>query len=165
MSRTSSHHISTKATDLFRTKVDNFYANGDALFREITERDYGIDGIIELFENGCPTGKIALIQIKGTDSTIVPLKSYNGVSCQISLSNVQYALQTNVPVILVYISTKDDILYYLNLNEVSEQILEEKINNKNVTVRIPNENMITEDFSELFSVINSFYEENNNVHI
>ena len=74
MKRASTHIIETKSTDIFRAKVNGFYQNGDALFRDITERDYGIDGLVELFEDGCPSGEIALVQIKGKEDTIIPLK-------------------------------------------------------------------------------------------
>ena len=52
MSRSKPHVIETKSRDYLRSKIDDFYENGDALFREISERDYGVDAIIELFENG-----------------------------------------------------------------------------------------------------------------
>ncbi len=61
MGRTATHVIETKATDFIQSKVNGFYLNGDSLFRQITERDYGIDAIIELFNNGVPTGQIALV--------------------------------------------------------------------------------------------------------
>ena len=63
--RTSSHVIETRSRDLFQQRINNSFKNGDALFRNLSERDYGIDGIIELFDNGQPTGKIAFVQIKG----------------------------------------------------------------------------------------------------
>ena len=56
MSRISSHIIETKTRDYIRSVIDNYYENGDALFRELSERDYGIDGLIELFCDGDPTG-------------------------------------------------------------------------------------------------------------
>ncbi len=157
MNRISSHFIATKSTDLFRLKVNGFYPEGDALFRELSERDYGIDGMIELFENGCPSGNIALIQIKGTNDMIVPLKKSDGVSCKVSTSNIQYAFQKNIPVILIYISVKNSIMYYECLNNVSDDISEQKITQKTMTVRIPNRNMVIDDIEPIFSLIRSFY--------
>ena len=75
MSRIPSHVIETKTRDYIRSVIDKYYENGDALFRELSERDYGIDGLIELFREGDPTGQIALVQIKGTSNTIQPLKN------------------------------------------------------------------------------------------
>lgn len=105
MTRVSSHVIETRSCDWFKAKVNKFFENGDALYREISGRDYGIDGIIELFKNGQPTGKFALVQIKGTKSKITPMKrTSNYVSCKVSSSNAKYAFQKNIPVILAYIS-------------------------------------------------------------
>lgn len=162
MSRKSSHVIETNSTDIFRTKVNSFYSNGDALFRDVTERDYGIDGLIELFENECPTGMISLIQIKGKENTIVPLKKYDGVSCQISTSNVHYAFQKNIPVIVVYLSIKDNVFYYVCLNDLVDDISDEKMNNNKITIRIPNENLIVDDLEPMFSKIRDFYSEDLN---
>lgn len=38
MSRVSSHAIETIARDYVRSEINRFYDNGDALFRELTER-------------------------------------------------------------------------------------------------------------------------------
>lgn len=67
MSRNSNHVRETKSRDMVRGLINSFYANGDALVREWAERDYGIDFVLELFEDGVPSGKIAFLQIKGTD--------------------------------------------------------------------------------------------------
>ena len=55
--RSSSHVRETVARDMVRSKINSFYHNGDALIREWSERDYGIDFVLELFDGGCPTGK------------------------------------------------------------------------------------------------------------
>lgn len=160
MSRLPSHVIETQSTDIFRIKVNSYYSNGDALFRNITERDYGIDGIIELFENESPTGIISLIQIKGTENKIVPLKTHDSVSCQISISNVNYAFQRNIPVIVVYLSIIDSLFYYVCLNDIVDDISDEIYNKKSITIRIPNKNLIVNDLEPLFSKIRDFYKEN-----
>ena len=158
MIRAPSHVISTKSVNIIKSKVDGFYDNGDALFREISGFDYGIDGMIELFENTCPTGEIALVQIKGTENKIMPLKTFEGVSCSITTSNIQYAFQNNLPVILLYVSIKDSIIYYECLNNVSNSISDEKMNQDKITIRIPNENMIQDDMEPIFRIIKSFYD-------
>lgn len=70
MPRTDPHKIETKSKDIFRCIVNsNEYC--DALVRDITENDYGIDFIVELFENKNPTGMISYIQLKGTNKKTV----------------------------------------------------------------------------------------------
>lgn len=85
MARISSHIIESRSFNEIKRKIDY---NGEALLRRLDDRDYGIDAVIELFNDGKPTGMFALVQIKGTEKTIVPLrKSPTKISCQISLSD------------------------------------------------------------------------------
>lgn len=69
--RISTHKIETKTRNNIRKIIDS----GPFLFRELTERDYGIDAIIEYFNDEKVTGKIAFIQIKGTNSKLSHLKA------------------------------------------------------------------------------------------
>lgn len=66
MARISTHSTATICTNKFRTIID---ATEAAIYKELTDRDYGVDGIVELFD--CVTkevtGQIAYIQIKGKE--------------------------------------------------------------------------------------------------
>lgn len=63
MTRTSPHVIETKSRQILESALANFsndtICEGDLLFRVTTERDYGIDGMVELFSSGEPTGRMA----------------------------------------------------------------------------------------------------------
>lgn len=156
--RIPAHNVETQSRDLVRTKIDE---NGDALFREITERDYGIDAIVELFDNGNVTGKLALLQIKSTQKAIVPLKRGEEISCKISSSNAQYALQNNIPVILIYTSLQEKgNFYFANVQSIlKEHIHKIKRGQKSITVKIPLINSTQESIQPFFDIINSFYEQ------
>ena len=107
------HIVETRSRDNIRSLIDR---DGIALLRDLTERDYGIDAIMELFEDGCVTGKFALLQLKGKEHKIVPLKGSEEISCSISASNASYALQQNIPVILIYASLEEkENFYYIAL--------------------------------------------------
>ena len=124
MTRTSQHAKETVSRDFVRTKIDNYYQNGDALIRDWSERDYGIDFILELFENGYPTGKIAFMQIKGTSKKIKRLKTANCISCSnVSISSLYYAKQKHIPFILIYASMEDPkCFYYVDIQSVASGI-------------------------------------------
>ncbi len=159
--RTPTHVIETKSRDKIRTIIDN-YQNGDALFREISERDYGIDAVLELFHEGNPTGKFALLQLKATEKTIVPNKDNTFISVPgITLANANYALQNNIPVILIYTSiTKNTAFYYSSLQDLITEEIVQKINNNlsnKTTVRIPIENCILDNIQPLINLIEEFY--------
>lgn len=161
MARTDPHVVETRSVNWFRTKVADFYENGDALYRGLSERDYGVDGIIELFENRMPTGKIAFVQIKATSKTITPMKrTPEFVSCSISSSNARYATQKNIPVILAYISltSTHKMFYFADVREVITEEHKRKMKRqKEITVKIPIENAVVDDLEPMFEVIRSYY--------
>lgn len=159
-SRTDPHKIETNSRNKIQTIIDN---HGDALFREISERDYGIDAILELFENGVPTGKFALLQLKATGKTIVPNKRTPDVSVKnISEGNIQYAMQNNIPVILIFTSTQNETgFYYANIQTIvdeSTMVALEENSSSTTTLKIPQTNYIIDDISPLITIINQYYE-------
>ena len=163
--RILTHARETASRDMVRVKIDSFYKNGDALFREWSERDYGIDAVVELFDDGSPTGKIAFIQIKGTNKTIEAIKRGNlkdkVVSCkEVSESSLDYARQNRIPMILVYASmAKPHCFYYVDLQSQIEDIERRKKGKQlSYTVHIPIENYAESDLSGFFALINSYYE-------
>lgn len=164
MSRIPSHVIETKTRDYIRSVIDNYYENGDALFRELSERDYGIDGLIELFHDGDPTGQIALVQIKGTSHTIQPLKNKNVVPCSISTTSAKYARQNNIPILLLYAAiAKPYGFYYIDVNDAVNNMDYSKIvEQDSITIHIPVENNALEDLEPLFEKIRNFYKRGDN---
>ena len=166
MPRSTSQVKETKSRDWFRSKIDSYFENGDALFREWSERDYGIDAVIEIFDNGYPTGKIAFIQIKGTSKTIMALKigAHKGraVSCgNVSNSSLDYARQDKIPMILVYVSLAEPkCFYYVDLQSQIDDIESRRKNEEQEvhTVHIPIENYAENDLSGFFELIDSYYD-------
>lgn len=163
MSRVQAHVTETLSRVIFQYIVTNFsneeVRKGDLLFREVTEKDYGIDGVVELFYSGEPTGRFAWIQLKGTDSVIEKLKGSDEVSCSgVSKSNLCYCRQNNVPVMLVYVSNVDRNFYYIDLQSIfSESRYTDEEIPDSVTVRIPIENN-SSDLSLLVQMINDYYD-------
>lgn len=156
MSRIDSHKTETKSRDWLRVKINELE---DALFRELSERDYGVDAVVELFSNDMPTGRIALLQIKGTENVIVPMKKEPFVGCTISASNAYYALQNNIAVFLAYVSLKKLVCcYYVNLYDAVRDIDREKLlGQKNITIHIPQEQFFTESAETMLEEIKAFY--------
>ena len=165
MARTSTHITETISRQIFASAITSFsspsHQRGDLLFREISERDYGIDGQVELFDHGEPTGRIAMIQLKGTEKEIPKLKSEDAISCHgISKSNLSYCRQKNVPVILVYCSNLEEKFYYIDLQSVFQERIEAIADSFSGTVRIPIDNN-SDDLKRLLEIINSYYERDN----
>lgn len=163
MARTLQHIVEDESKTIFSARMQGFSSErlnigrGDVIFRELTGRDYGVDGQIELFENGEPTGRIAYIQLKGTSKKIEKLKRTDEVSCTgISKSNISYCRQQNVPVMLAYISTADNTFYYIDLQSVYQQTLNAIGDHESGTVRIPLENS-SQELDKFFEIFNGYY--------
>lgn len=133
----------------------------EALFREITGRDYGVDAIVEIFDDGMPTGKVAFLQIKATNEAIVPLRrSPEFVSCPgVSDSTLNYTYQNNIPVMLIYVYLKGERGFYFDIINNTE-----KKNGRNktkkgdkTTIRLPVENHTKGDMTAFIKMINDYY--------
>ena len=153
------HKIETESKNIIRSIVD---ADGVGLFRDLTERDYGIDAIVEVFNEGAITGKFALMQCKGQAKKIEPLKTNpEYVSCSgISASNIDYADQGNSVVILAYSSTSEkDNFYFVKLSDAVGKKHKAKINvgQKYITVHIPIQNNTRDNMELFWNIIHEFY--------
>lgn len=83
------HIISDKSL----TKIKGWSENNDFFYRELSGMDYGVDTIIELFENGeNVTAKIAFLQIKGAKNVVQKLKKSDEISISISRATAYYSL-------------------------------------------------------------------------
>lgn len=122
--------------------------------------------MVELFNDGCPTGKIAYIQIKGTNKRIEALKKgklkRKAVSCpKVSDSTFAYAQQKRIPIILIFASLAEpQCFYYVDLQSQIDDIEERKTKPGKTehTVHIPIENYVENDLTGFFGLINSFYD-------
>ncbi len=160
-SRIFSHEIETISKDIIRSIIN---ADGRGLFRELTERDYGIDAIVEVFDEGCITGKFGLIQCKGKRDPITPLITCpDYVSCSgITKANIQYIEQDNSAVVVTYGSIKDrNNFYYADLKDLLSENQIEALNNgtanSKVSVRIPVANNAKDNIDGFFEIINKYY--------
>lgn len=158
MTRISSHLIEDKAMNYVKMEITNYFENGDAIYRDLSGRDYGIDGLVELFDNGNPTGKISFIQVKGTRDEIELLKTKPVISYSISVSNAHYATQNIIPVFLMYVSlSKPETLYFVNLQTAVVEQMEKFTSQKSITVHIPQINS-NENLKQFFDEIKRYYE-------
>ena len=164
MPRTRTHKTETATRLIFEEAVSTFsypplsISEGNLLFRGVDERDYGVDGELEIFNGDEITGRIARIQLKGTENEIVPLKSADFVSCPgISKSSLGYCRAEHIPFILVYISKANRKFYYCDLQPVYQDALNKIGNGKTITIRIPVSNN-SDHLERLVEIINDYYE-------
>jgi hypothetical protein len=149
MSRINTHKIESQGLDNFRKIVNK----NNGLFRELSGRDYGIDGMIEIFsEQGSITGRILLVQVKTTSENIEKNKRSNDISISLSVSSLEYSKQKNIPFVLIHNSLKkEDEYYYCLLNGVDYFD-----NQKSSTIRIPLENKSINSISGIKDLCDAF---------
>lgn len=110
--RTETHRIDTRAV---RTLLQHL--PDDWLVRSLEERDYGVDLQIELFKGDVPTGRIALIQVKGKRDSF-------GES-EVSLSGfptktVEYASLFSAPFFVFHTSVADNLTCFVWLQKYAD---------------------------------------------
>lgn len=118
-SRTYQHIIDTKAVKKVINALPDHW-----VVRELTERDYGIDLLVEIFEmSGTDgnkndryhsTGNVLYLQIKGTDEEL-KIDSDENITMRLKQNNILYFEKFAVPILLVRVSTtnKSSDIYFL----------------------------------------------------
>lgn len=75
----------------------------------------------------------------------------------ISKSNLQYAKQNRIPVILLYVSLQDPCpIYYADLRKATQRV-RIKEDAETVTIHIPEDNCTTDDISGIIDMIYAYY--------
>ena len=155
MSRTQAHVIEDRSVDAEKKIMQS---NSSILVRALGGHDYDCDFLVELFENSNVTGKIAFLQIKGTDKTITPLiKKPEIISCRISESCARYAMQKRIPLVLALISLKNEKFFYYSILQDDESILKKQIKGGVQTYISIEKTIEINSTFELINDINKFY--------
>lgn len=132
------HEIDSEACKIVANKFDRNWE-----IRDLTGRDFGIDKMVERFENGYATSEILLLQIKGTEKEI----DANNPRFSLETKELQYAEMFTTPLILVYVSiTNSQQCYYVWLQEYIRVRLESdnpKWRKQNTnTIYFPKDNLL-----------------------
>lgn len=156
--RTYTHVIDTMAVKKTLNAIPNHW-----VVRELSERDYGIDLMIEIFEedgtdaNGRTyyetTGHVCYLQIKGTNKPITFNIDTQTASFSISKKALFYVEKFATPFLLVRASTSDEgnQIYFLWLQRYILDVLEAQQTNwrttppDSLTVLIPATNVLPDN--------------------
>lgn len=152
----SSRGIGSRARAIVHYVFDSDYWE----YREETGIDVGIDCSFELIENNQWTGHRIYCQIKGTKTPkFVCNDTYISVSMKISTLN--YALTRSEAFLLICVDVITEIAYYLPIQEyfIANMNLFDKLNSEqeNLTLRIPVDNIVTQDNDNLTEIAKSRY--------
>lgn len=109
--RSNAHVSESFSYNVFISTIGN-----DWIVRELTERDYGIDLIIEkVEENDSVTGKLAAIQLKSTQE-IKFNQNYEFRYYKIKSTSTDYWMNSNLPV-FVFLVGADGTVYFKNVGD------------------------------------------------
>lgn len=89
-------------------------------WRPTPNDDYGIDGEIEINKEGSPTGKLIKVQSKCGSSYIKNLSAFT-FDFYASQNDIDYWLNSNVPIVLVVKDGTRSIFHWVNVNEYAKR--------------------------------------------
>lgn len=128
--RTLQHVTDTRAIKRILTALPDYW-----VIRELTERDYGIDLFVEIFEHSgvdvhgnhtySSTGSVFHAQVKGTNSP-VSFRSDGRISFQLSKKAMLYAETFSTPFILLIADLSNDHaeIYFLWIQRYIRDVLD-----------------------------------------
>ncbi|NOQ25360.1 MAG: DUF4365 domain-containing protein [Bacteroidales bacterium] len=133
MERPEQHITETKSQRIFERIVPFEW-----VCREI-KPDYGVDYLVEIFENNKSTGKTFFVQLKGSTQNI----ENNTFEKQFTTDNLNYYKSLSIPVLIVCVSVTSNQIWGIWANNLidSKKI---KKNQKSISISLGEEYLIDE---------------------
>ena len=144
MARTREHIIETET----RRIVPALLSPERFVERDQTERDYGIDLVVECFDEGEPTGAYLLFQLKGTDH-LPPEQDVKSISFDAEVKHLRRAERFVTPILLIWcpVQAEPRRFWFLWLQEYIRVVLNnskpEWREQGTIRLFIPNTNVIS----------------------
>lgn len=144
---------STHRTDTLAVRAVISELPADWLIRNLEERDYGVDLQIEIFDGDEPTGQIAHIQIKGTDS------AFNGAPKfgSFPVKTIGYAERFSAPFFVFHTSTKTKETYFVWLQKYAATRLAldspDWRSQDSVTINFPQDNVLRSNYKKIALIL------------
>lgn len=163
-SRTETHITDTKAIKKILNIIPDHW-----VIRELSERDYGIDLMVEIFyEDGFDkngkvkyesSGNVFYLQVKGTSKKLRFRE--DEISFQLDRKTLLYVEKFTTPFLLVRLSTDNkhnDDIYFVWLQRYIKDKLDKNIPNwrdalqKSFSIKIPKDNKLSQQFYKVESI-------------
>lgn len=135
--RTNEHRIETESTFILRELIAN-----EAIFREISERDYGIDGMVEFFHaDGHVDGEEISVQIKG--SRDIAVKKGFVRTPSIKTDTVKYWTKKKQSVFILLVDVSKKLIYFEDAKRLARAQAKKVNNQKTISFSISESNVIS----------------------
>jgi hypothetical protein len=158
--RTQTHIVDSKAVKVVMAHLPHHW-----VVRELTERDYGIDLMVEIFAPGlkdakgkdafAATGSVFHIQIKGTEEALKSVQAGTINYC-IDKNSLSYVEKFSIPFFLFRVSVADpQKIYFLWIQRYIKDVMDRETpmwredKEDSITVRIPPENQLPDGIDKL----------------
>lgn len=142
--RTDEHKIETESITIIRDLIVD-----EAIFREQSERDYGIDGVLEFYEkDGVLNGDEISVQIKGSRSVRINKNSINTPS--LKTETVKYWFKKRQLVFILVVDVSRKVIYFADVKYFAAQNLAKLENQKTIRFNFSSElNINSKNLSKL----------------
>lgn len=102
--------------------------------------DYGVDYLVEVFENNQSTGKTFFVQLKGSTQEI----TNNTFEKQFTVKNLEYYSSLSIPVMIICVSVTDSKIWGIWANRLLDSITL-KENQKSTLIKLGKEYLLNEE--------------------
>ena len=140
MQRPTQHIIDAEAQKILQNLLPSEWAVRDL------KPDYGIDYMVEIFENFQSTGKVFYIQLKGSDQEI----KENTFHKQMDIGTLEYYSTHILPVLLVFVSINTKQVWGIWSNKLLEAYTYRK-NQKSLKISLGEQYLLEEEAIKLIS--------------
>lgn len=135
--RTNEHRVETESNNILRELIVNV-----AIFRELSEKDYGIDGVIEFFNSdGSMSGDEILVQIKG--SRDFSIKKGHIKTPSIRTDTIKYWAQKKQSVFILLVDVSKRVMYFEDAKYWARAHAKKIQDQKTISLSINEEKVIT----------------------
>lgn len=157
--RVYQHIIDTKAVKATMQAIPDYW-----VIRELTERDYGIDLMLEIFKevgqnrlghtNYDSSGHVCYLQVKGTDSALV-INPDDTINFSLDKNSLLYVEKFTTPFLLVRVSTKTNEIYFVWLQRYIMEVLDDshptwrESSQKTFAIKIPITNKLPNEIKKV----------------
>lgn len=141
------------------------------VIRELSERDYGIDLMIEIFERSeqvqkkfetyDSTGYTAYLQIKGTEKDLNFSKDNDCIKMRLTRKHLMYVEKFPIPFFLLRVSTtKKNEIYFIWLQRYISEVIDYEYPNwridgkrsNEIQIKIPKKNKLVNRFPKIINI-------------
>jgi len=128
------------------------------LIRSMEERDYGIDLMLEYFDNTVPTGQVCYVQVKGKKSAF---SKKNIVLRGFPVKTAEYALLFEAPFFVFHTSIQSDKTVFVWLQKYIHTEINEGTNKKwnkqkTISIKFPDENILGRDPGKIIELLRRY---------